>query len=243
MLASAQTPAPETDRGPSAAGGERFCALTRTAKPADDMIRFVVGPDGAVVPDIKRKLPGRGIWITASREALKTAVNRKLFSRSFRREVRANADLIDATERLLERAVLDSLSMAHKGHRLLAGFTKVEKALLRDRVGALLHASDAALDGVRKLDSALQRRDDAEEIPVISSFSGEQLNLALGRPNVVHAALLASPESDGFLARFKRLHRFRTGDATADVLKKDVLEKDVLKKDLRDKDLLKKNAN
>jgi ribosomal protein L7Ae-like RNA K-turn-binding protein len=137
------------------------------------------------------------------------------------------------TERLLERAALDSLSMAHKGHRLVAGFSKVEKALLRDRLGALLHASDAAPDGVRKLDSALQRRDDADEIPVISSFSGEQLNLALGRPNVVHAALLASPESDGFLARFKRLHRFRTGGATADLHNKG----------LRNNDLHEKNAN
>jgi uncharacterized protein len=213
MLAAADHT--DLDAGPrKAPGTERLCAVTGDVKPIDDMIRFVVGPDGAVVPDLKRKLPGRGIWITASRDTLKTAVARKAFAKSFRREVIAGADLITATERLLERAVLDTLAMAHKGGRVLTGFTKVENALTREPVGALIHASDAAADGVRKLDSALRHRDDAEKITVISAFTGDQLNLALGRPNVVHAALLASPDSEAFLARLRRLDRFRTGDKT-----------------------------
>src|ERR1700690_439040 len=95
MLASAQTEQPneqakDLDRGPSAAG-ERFCALSRGARPGDELIRFVVGPAGEAVPDIKRKLPGRGIWITASRDALEEAIKRKVFSRGFKREVHVGA--------------------------------------------------------------------------------------------------------------------------------------------------------
>ena len=121
MLASAQDH--ELDRGPSgAAGQERFCALTRVAKPVDDMIRFVVGPDGSAVPDVKRKLPGRGIWITANRGALEEAVKRKLFARGFKREVRVAADFAEQTERLLHRAALDALAIAGKAGQIVAGF-------------------------------------------------------------------------------------------------------------------------
>ena len=209
MLASAQTPAPETDRGPSAAVGERFCALTRTAKPADDMIRFVVGPDGAVVPDVKRKLPGRGVWITATREALDEAVARRVFARSFKREVRVGADLPSLAEQLLGRAALDALAMAGKAGNVAAGFGKTEDALNSNEAVALIQASDAAADGKRKLEAVLRRN--GRQIPVIDAFSSAQLDLALNRLNVIHAALLAGPVSDTFLARTERFARFRTG--------------------------------
>lgn len=209
MLASAQTPAPETDRGPSAAGGERFCALTRTAKPAGDMIRFVVGPDGAVVPDIKRKLPGRGVWITATREALDEAVAKRVFARSFKREVRVSDDLASLTEQLLARTALDALAIAGKGGNVAAGFGKTEDALNGNEAVALIQASDAAADGKRKLEAVLRRN--GGQIPVIDAFSSAQLDLALNRLNVIHAALLAGPVSDTFLARTERFARFRTG--------------------------------
>src|SRR5690242_18271284 len=94
------------DTGPRkiAPGTERFCAATGAVVPVAEMIRFVVAPDGSVVPDLKRRLPGRGIWITATRQALRTAMARKAFARSFKREVRAASDLVDSTERLLEQA-------------------------------------------------------------------------------------------------------------------------------------------
>lgn len=209
MLASTQTPAPETDRGPSAAGGERSCALTRTVKPADDMIRFVVGPDDAVVPDIKRKLPGRGVWITATREALDEAVAKRIFARSFKREVRVAADLAALTEQLLARAALDALAMAGKAGNVAAGFGKTEDALNGNEAVALIQASDAAADGKRKLEAVLRRS--GRQIPVIDAFSSAQLDLALNRLNVIHAALLAGPVSDTFLARTERFARFRTG--------------------------------
>jgi predicted RNA-binding protein YlxR (DUF448 family) len=217
MLAEAQHSEQDSDldRGTNsvAPGTERSCALTRDLKPVSDLIRFVVGPAGEAVPDIKRKLPGRGIWITATRDAIAEAVKRNVFARGFKRDVRVARDLAAATEQLLERAALDALAMAGKAGRIVTGFAKVEATVDRDNVLALIHASDAAADGKRKLDAALRRNtsEKPREIAVIETFSGSQLDLALNRSNVVHAALLAGPGTDTFLARVMRLERFRTG--------------------------------
>jgi predicted RNA-binding protein YlxR (DUF448 family) len=203
----------ELDNGPRSSGSgiERFCVATRTVKPVDAMIRFVVGPDG-VVPDLKRKLPGRGIWITADRSTLADAVARRLFARGFKRDVRVAPDLADMTERLLAKAALDALAIVGKAGLVAAGFSKVEAALMRDKVVALFHAAEAGADGVKKLAGVLRTRPDADRIAVVKEFHSAQLDLALGRLNVVHAALLAGPPSDTFLARFQRLERFRTGE-------------------------------
>ena len=207
----------ELDHGATklAPGMERHCALTRTLKPVDDMIRFVVGPGDEAVPDLKRKLPGRGIWITASRAALDDAVKRNVFARGFKRNVRVAADLPAVTERLLELSALDALAIAAKAGQVIGGFAKVEAAIGRDDLKALIHAADAATDGKRKLDAALQRKNSekSREIAIVGGLTGAQLDLALNRPNVVHAALLAGPVSDTFLARAKRLERFRTGNS------------------------------
>ena len=203
----------ELDRGAIsvARGTERSCALTRDLKPVSEMIRFVVGPAGEAVPDIKRKLPGRGIWITATRAALEEAIKRNIFARGFKRDVRVAKDLAAQTERLLESAALDALAMAGKAGSVIGGFAKVEAALDRDNMLALIHASDAASDGKRKLDATLRRNNSEKtrEIAVIGAFTGTQLDLALNRPNVVHAALLAGPGATTFLARVLRLERFR----------------------------------
>jgi uncharacterized protein len=201
------------DAGPRkiAPGSERFCVATGEVKPVEEMIRFVLGPDGAAVPDLKRRLPGRGIWITATRDALKTAIARKAFARSFKRDVRLSGDLVATTERLVEQAALDALAIAHKAGKVAIGFAKAEAALTRDRVAGLVNAADAAPDGTRKLAAALHRREDAAKVPAIGTFTSMQLDLALGRSNVIHAALLAGPESDTFLARATRLDRFRAG--------------------------------
>ena len=204
------------DAGPrkSAPGAERFCAATGTVRPVDEMIRFVVSPDGAVIADLKRRLPGRGMWVTATRGALRTAIARKVFGRGFKRDVKVAPDMIGATERSLEQGALAALAIAHKAGKVAIGFAKAEAALDRNRVAALVRAADAAADGARKLDAALRRRGDpdAESIPVIETFTSAQLDLALGRSNVVHAALLAGPVSETFLARCRRLERFRAGD-------------------------------
>jgi len=208
----AQLPDDTLDRGPHKSGLERRCAATGVVKPIDGMIRFVVSPEGTAVPDLKRRLPGRGVWITATRPALRSAIARKAFARSFKRGVRVAPDLADVTERLLERAALDALAMAHKAGRVAAGFAKAEAALINGDAVGILHAADAASDGVRKLQAALRRNGVARsEIEVLNVFTTAQLDLALGRSNVVHAALLAGPESKTFLTRAARLGRFRTG--------------------------------
>ena len=215
MLAMVQDD--ELDRGAAhvAPGMQRTCALTRTLKPVDEMIRFVVGPTGDAVPDLKRKLPGRGIWITASRTAIEEAVKRNVFARGFKRDVRLGADLAAATERLLQRSALDALAMAGKAGQVIGGFAKVEAAIGRDDLRALIHAADAGADGKRKLNAALRGKspEKSREIAIIEGLTGAQLDLALNRPNVVHAALLAGPVSETFLARAGRLERFRTGQS------------------------------
>jgi hypothetical protein len=214
----AQASMDELDAGPrkAAAGTERYCAATGTVRPVADMLRFVVAPDGSVVADLKRRLPGRGVWITATREALRTAIARKAFARSFKRPVGVAPDVVETTERLIEQAALSALAMAHKAGRVAIGFAKTEAALARDRVAALLHAVEAAPDGVAKLTAALRRRstETAPAVRVIDAFTSVQLDLALGRTNVIHAALLVGPESETFLARVERLDRFRTDGST-----------------------------
>jgi predicted RNA-binding protein YlxR (DUF448 family) len=214
MIAGTQevVSAVELDRGPRAGERTRMCAVTREIRPLSELIRFVVGPDGAAVPDVKTKLPGRGLWITASREALGEAIKRKVFGRGFKREVRLPPDLADQTERLLERAVLDALAMAGKAGSVAAGFAKTEAALEHEEVIAVLHAAGASADGVRKLQARAQRYRSGIPPAEIGFLTTAQLDLALSRPNVVHAALLAGPASETFLARCRRLERFRTGD-------------------------------
>ena len=209
MLAQPQNESLDTGPRIGAAGAERFCAATGAVKPVDDMIRFVLSPEGTPVPDLKRRLPGRGIWITATRKALQKAIAQKAFARSFKRDVRVASDLAETTERMLERAALDALAIAHKAGKVAIGFGKAEAALSSDAVAVLLHARDAAPDGVRKLNGTARRTEaDSKKITVIEQFSSAQLDLALGRSNVVHAALLAGRESKAFLARSARLERF-----------------------------------
>jgi uncharacterized protein len=213
MLAVAQDS--ELDRGATsvASGAERTCALTRELKPAADMIRFVVGPGGEAVPDVKRKLPGRGIWVTATRGAVEDAVKRNVFTRGFKRDVRVALNLAAQTEQMIERAALDALAIAGKAGTVISGFSRVETAVGRDDILAMIHAADAGDDGKRKLAATLHRNTTVKsrEIVMIDMFTGAQLDLALNRPNVVHAALLAGPGSETFLARVARLTRFRTG--------------------------------
>jgi predicted RNA-binding protein YlxR (DUF448 family) len=210
----------ELDHGPKGSRGrasalERTCIVTRKAQPADTLIRFVIGPGGALIPDLKKNLPGRGAWIGATRKTLAEAVKRNAFSRAFGQPVKADAELVALTERLLERAALDALAMAGKARLVVAGFAKVETAVARHSVKALIHASDAARDGVRKLESAVRGQlGDEITLPAIDSFTTAQLDLALGRPNVVHAAVLAGPAGATFLARCLRLDRFRADDPT-----------------------------
>jgi hypothetical protein len=203
----------------------RMCAVSREQHPIDQLIRFVVSPPGEVIPDIKRKLPGRGLWLSASRQTVAEAVRRHQFSKGFKRDVRVPATLAADTENLLCRSAIEALAIAAKAGQVVAGFAKVEAALGARQGGtavqALIHAADGARDGIRKLDAlarqiAGQNADNEGQtpgIPVVTALTSAELDLALGRLNVVHAALLAGPASKTFLSRSQILVRYRLADA------------------------------
>jgi len=187
---------------------ERTCVATREVKPADELIRFVRAPDGTVVPDLKRELPGRGVWVTARREAVRLAVKRKAFARGFKEPAVVDPAIDGLVAELMERSALGLLGFVNKAGLAIAGFAKVEAALSKENVVALVEASDAGEDGVRKLGQVLKRVGRSSDTPVLRLFRGLQLDLALGRSNVVHAALLAGPVSAAFLARCDAYARY-----------------------------------
>ena len=192
-------------------GPERTCVVTRRKGDPATMIRFVLGPDATVVPDIRRKLPGRGVWVSGDGSSVAQAVKRQAFSRGFKVKVAASPALAAETEDLLARDCLQTLSMANKAGVVVAGFAKVEAALASGAVAALLHASEAGEDGVRKIESAARRHSGGRTRPVaVKLFSSLQLDLALGRTNVIHAALVAGPVSTAFLTRCQRLRIYRS---------------------------------
>jgi hypothetical protein len=196
---------------------ERTCIVSRETRPVGELIRFVLGPDHAVVPDLKRTLPGRGVWVTCARSAVEMATKKRLFGRGFGEEARADPALPDLVETLLADAALGTLGLARKAGSVVLGFAKVEAAVGRDDVIAVIHASDAGDDGIAKLKAAVRRRTgEADGIPVVRSFAGAQLDLALGRGNVVHAAVLAGRAGETFLERHRALDRYRGGSVTSE---------------------------
>jgi predicted RNA-binding protein YlxR (DUF448 family) len=208
----------DLDNGPrtNRSGTERMCAVTRAVRPIDELIRFVVAPSGEVIADLKRKLPGRGLWVSASHKAVAEAVRRNHFGKGFKRDVRVAPTLPSDTENLLVRGAVEALAMAAKAGQVVAGFAKVEGALQAHQAVALIHAADGAADGIRKLDAILRQKagNDGEspEFPVIGVLTSEQLDLALGRSNVIHAALLAGAAGKTFLSRSQILVRYRMAD-------------------------------
>jgi uncharacterized protein len=210
VLAQTHDYAEETDKGPAEARRRhaRLCLVSGEVKPTEDLIRYVVGPDGTIVPDIACKLPGRGAWISANRSVLDLAIEQNLFARAFRGKGVANRALPDLVERLLLKSALEALSLANKAGQVITGFEKIKTAFAGGKTLILMDASDAARDGARKLDAILESRDLTQSAK-IKLFSREQLDLALGRSNVVHAALLDHPASRVFLANCLRYERWR----------------------------------
>ena len=192
---------------------ERQCAVTRLRPPSGELLRFAIDPEGYAVPDLKAKLPGRGVWVTCSREIVSKAIASRAFDWGFRRNAKSSDDLPEQVETLLERDALQRLSLANKAGEVVLGFDKIEKMLRREGNISLIHASGASADGCRKLDRFLKRGQYGAEFtsPVISGFNADQLSLALGRPNVVHAALRNGASSQKFLLAVQRLQQYRSG--------------------------------
>lgn len=186
---------------------ERTCIVTRRPQPPEAMIRFVRGPDGALAPDIRARLPGRGVWVTARADLVAQAAQKRMFSRSLKTQVEAAPQLAEDVDKLLEADCLQMLALANKAGAVVAGFGKVADTLSRAGAAALIEARDGGEDGKRKLAQAARRAESAP--PIIGLFSSLQLDLALGRTNVIHAALAESGPTAAFLARCRRLAAYR----------------------------------
>jgi predicted RNA-binding protein YlxR (DUF448 family) len=198
-------------RATRAAETQRRCAVTRAHRSKDDLIRFVLGPDGAIVPDLKEKLPGRGVWLTAAHDTVAEAVKRKAFGRALKAEAKVPAELPAQIDRLLAEAATGALRMANKAGGVVFGYSNIEEALNKGRVIALIHASDAAEDGCRKLDGKARAATEGRGLPAICAFTADELGLASGRANVIHAALIQGGAARKFLAAASRVERYRKG--------------------------------
>ncbi|WP_232631705.1 RNA-binding protein [Methylobacterium sp. Leaf118] len=205
--------APSLDRGPGRGRTPaRTCIVTRVTQAPEAMIRFVLGPDGTIVPDLRARLPGRGAWVTATREQVGAAIKRRAFLRAFKTSTaKAPPDLIEQVAEGLRTDLRQALALANKAGCVVTGFTKVESAILgSEGVAAVIHASDAMPDGRRKLAAALRRRygETISAIPVMDALSSTELDMALGRDHVIHAALVAGAGTTGYLARWRRFRTF-----------------------------------
>ena len=182
---------------------DRMCILTRQVKDEAELIRFVRGPDGEAVPDLGRKLPGRGVWVSLNREVLAEVMRKKLFSRGFAAETSVPADLPERISKQLRQQVLSLTSLAKKAGEAVTGFMKVEEMASRGRAKLLFHAMEAAPDGCRKLDKFLQ-----PGMEKIVLFHSDELDLAFGRSNVVHAAVARGGLADKLLLGVRRIEMF-----------------------------------
>ena len=212
-MAGARTTAGERQ---SEAGSDslRLCAVSRVQRPPEELIRFVLAPDGSIVPDLARRLPGRGVWVAATRETVAAAVRQKAFAKSLKQQVSMPDDLPGLVERLLVKRVGEALSLTNKAGLLVAGFAKIEGLLQQGRAVILIHASDAAADGVEKLNRKFKAlvSSGGSENSILAELTSAELSLAIGRPNVVHAAASEGGASQRMLQEAVRLRRYRAGE-------------------------------
>lgn len=190
---------------------DRTCIVTGETGAPDAMIRFVAGPDGAVVPDLKRNLPGRGCWVMANRVMVDRAVAKKAFRRGLKQEVHVGLELGALVDHLIARKALGQLGLARKAGAVVTGATQVDKSVRSGNAVAVLHDPSAAADGVRKIEQArtFVREMDGPEIPAFKSFREGEMDLALGAGNVIHAAVLDGQPGQAALRQLVFLDRFR----------------------------------
>jgi len=205
--------------GKNDVGSERTCVVSGSGGAPETMLRFALSGEGEVAPDILRKLPGRGVWTRLNRSIVRRAVAKQAFSRGFRAAVKASPELPDLVDRLLEQDTLRFLSLVNKAGLVVCGAAKVESTIGGGAIVALIHAADAAIDGASKLDRLLAGvlGDRADGVARINLFESAQLDLALGRTNVIHAALVAGPASAVFLSKVARLTVYRSDEAAPTV--------------------------
>jgi uncharacterized protein len=191
---------------------QRRCIVSGVVKSKHELLRFVIGPDREVVPDIDGRLPGRGFWLSARRDVLEKACAKNLFARAARADVSVGADLIDQVERLLTRRCLDLIGLARRAGQAVAGHDRAQEWLKSGRCGVLLAAADGAPGGRAKM------RAFATGMPVVDVLSGAELGSAAGRERAVHMVVAPGKLAAGLLRETGRLAGFRaapSGDAGA----------------------------
>lgn len=186
---------------------ERRCIVTGESGSKDGLIRFVVDPEGRIVADLAERLPGRGLWVSARREIVEKALTKGAFAKAARMKVDVAETLADEVEGLLVRRASDALGLARKAGSLVAGFEKVLKAIAAGNVALLIEARDGSEDGGRKLENALVARY-GDRARVLRGLWGDEMGLALGRANVVHAALTQGSMNEKVLVDFTRLELY-----------------------------------
>ncbi|PWR24493.1 RNA-binding protein [Zavarzinia aquatilis] len=210
LTPSSDVPAPSVANGAAddGPGPIRRCIATGETLEREAMIRYVVGPDGTLVPDLKAILPGRGFWTCARRDAIERAVTRKIFAKAAARAghegpLTVPDGLADRIEAMLARRCMDILGLARRAGEVTAGFDKIESQSRKGPPGLLLGASDGAADGKRKLRSISAAAMHSEIL------TSAELSLALGRENVIHAAFKPGRLAEQFLGEARRLAGFR----------------------------------
>lgn len=167
---------------------ERKCIASGEVQPKAGLIRFVLSPEGEIVPDVAGKLPGRGIYVTSDRALIEKAAQKGLFSRAARQPVKVAPGLADLVETLVARRLIESISLARKANEAVTGYEKVKDWLVGGRAVLLVQACDGSERGKAKLRPP--------EGGFIGSLTAAELGLAFGRERAIHAALAA-----GTLAR------------------------------------------
>jgi predicted RNA-binding protein YlxR (DUF448 family) len=187
----------------------RKCIVTGESKDCDELIRFAIGPDEEIAPDLFRKLGGRGVWVTATRENVEQACTKKAFNRAFSTNVVLPEDLPGLIDQLLQKSALDSLGMARKAGQIITGQGRLDGAIRSGGIALVFHASDGAGDGKRKTGAALHAMGLRENVTMIDLFTSAQMSLALGLSNVVHAGMPSGGLSSAILEKYRRLLRYR----------------------------------
>ncbi|WP_419907396.1 RNA-binding protein [Hoeflea sp.] len=192
---------------------DRTCIVTRQSGPADQMIRFVADPEGVVVPDLKARLPGRGCWVTAERRHVQRAAQKNLFARALKVDATVPESLDETVDSLLVSALTGMIAMARKAGQVVTGAGKVEAAIRSGQAIAVMHATDAAPDGVRKMDQARHAAmaSQGAEIRSFRLLSSDELAIVMADGNVIHLAVLAGQAGEGVVKRAKMLDRYRNG--------------------------------
>lgn len=203
--------------GKDATSRARTCIVTGEILPARELVRFVIAPDGEIVPDLQARLPGRGFWVKAERAAVEKAERTNAFARAAKTQVKTPAPLADRLCALVEKRLSKLLGLASRAGLLVGGFSKIEALFAHPARArsllALIEASDGAPEGARKLAAALRRANPA--LPVIPLFPARQLGLALGEELVVHAALRDGGLSRLLLDEISRYRRLAPARARA----------------------------